>query len=405
MDTTARTGRPPRVQELSACAIIPARGGSKGIPAKNLQLIAGKPLLAHAIVAARRADLVERVVVSTDDAAIAGVAQQYGADVVVRPSSLATDTAASEAALLHALEQLEGRGYTPSVIAFVQCTSPLTSPEDIDGTIAALGEQSADCAFAVTSFHGFLWKREPDSSFRGVNHDMRERVMRQDREQEYLETGAVYALRVDGFKKARHRFFGRTAAHVIPRKRCFEVDEPGDIEIAEALLVAQNRQHASRMLPSKPGGIVFDFDGVFTDNRVMVLEDGREAVVCNRGDGLGLSRLRALGIPMIVISTETNAVVDARCGKLGLDCMTAIEDKASALAGWLSREGLKADDIVYVGNDVNDAECLEMAGCGVVVADAHPQARAVADLELSTRGGQGALRELTDLVETRLGGE
>jgi len=139
---------------METLAIIPARGGSKGIPRKNVLPLAGKPLIAYNIEQARRSQFIRRVVVSTDDAEIAAVARQYGAEVVWRPAEISGDSASSESALLHALEQLrQQENYQPDLLVFLQCTSPHTPAEDIDGTVQALLEQQADSALAVIPFH------------------------------------------------------------------------------------------------------------------------------------------------------------------------------------------------------------------------------------------------------------
>lgn len=144
--------------------------------------------------------------------------------------------------------------------------------------------------------------------------------------------------------------------------------------------------------------LVFDFDGVMTDNRVAVLEDGREAVFCNRSDGLGIGRLRALGVPMLVLSTEVNPVVAARCAKLKLECLQGIEVKEDALAKWLAARGYDPARTIYVGNDVNDLGCLRLAGYPVAVGDAYDEVKAIARLVLKRSGGHGAVRELADMI-------
>jgi N-acylneuraminate cytidylyltransferase len=142
--------------------------------------------------------------------------------------------------------------------------------------------------------------------------------------------------------------------------------------------------------------IAFDFDGVFTDNRVYVMQNGDEAVVCDRSDGMGVSMLRKAGVPMVVISTETNPVVSARCAKLGLEVRQGIDDKLPALEAWATQNDLGMEVIAFVGNDINDVECLRASGLGVVVADAYPVAAEAADLVLAKDGGRGAVRELAD---------
>lgn len=143
--------------------------------------------------------------------------------------------------------------------------------------------------------------------------------------------------------------------------------------------------------------IVFDFDGVFTDNTVYVFQDGREAVRCWRSDGLGLDRLRQAGLDMTVVSTETNAVVAARCQKLKLDCLQGRADKGATLSELLAQRGFAAAQAAYVGNDINDQACLALVGLPIVVADAHPDVRGLARYITTAPGGRGAVREVCDL--------
>ncbi len=384
-------------------AIIPARGGSKGIPRKNIRPLAGKPLLAYNIEAARSSRYIQRVVVSTDDPEIAQVARQYGAEVVWRPAEISGDTATSESALIHTLETLQQQeSYIPDVLVFMQCTSPLTLAEDIDGTITALLEQQADTALAVIPFHYFLWKPGQDAQDRpdsiGINHHKSVRPLRQERESQYLETGAVYVMRVPGFLEARHRFFGRTAMYSMPGERRLEIDDPVDFQVAEVLVAAQRQHQHMSKLPDPVQALVMDFDGVFTDNRVIVLEDGREAVTCSRSDGWGIAQLRKTGLPMLILSTETNPVVQARADKLKIPCLHGMGDKALALQSWLEEKQIDPANVVFLGNDQNDLSCMALVGCAVAVADAHPTALAQADIILSRVGGDGAVRELCELI-------
>jgi YrbI family 3-deoxy-D-manno-octulosonate 8-phosphate phosphatase len=383
---------------VNAVAVIPARGGSKGVPRKNLRTVAGLPLIAHMLGQARVATRLAAVFVSTDDQEIAAVARSCGAEVIERPAEISGDTASSEAALLHALDLIQTRRLgDPDVIVMLQCTSPLTRAADIDGTIAALEAEQADSSLSVTPFPYFLWRRG-ELGAEAVNHDMRIRRRRQDAEAQFVETGAVYAMRVQGFQQARHRFFGKVAMYVMPGERCLEIDEEIDLQLADERMRALHLHPAAASLPSPVRALVCDFDGVFTDNTVIVLQDGREAVRCSRGDGYGLSLLKQRGFPILVLSKERNPVVEARCRKLQIECLSGIDDKLPALKSWLQGRAIALSETVYVGNDVNDLECLKAVGCGAVVADAHHAARSAARLVLSQRGGEGAVRELTDLI-------
>jgi YrbI family 3-deoxy-D-manno-octulosonate 8-phosphate phosphatase len=157
-------------------------------------------------------------------------------------------------------------------------------------------------------------------------------------------------------------------------------------------------------LPEKVQAIFFDFDGVFTDNRVIVSEDGTESVICNRSDGLGLSELKKKGVQLFVISTEINPVVLKRCEKIGIPCFQSINDKKEFLSHWLNESNIGAGNVIYVGNDINDNDCMQYVGCGVAVNDAHEDTKKVAKIILKNRGGNGAVRELCDLVLDRISG-
>lgn len=218
-------------------AIIPARGGSKGILGKNIRMLCGKPLISWTIEAAQQSASIGRVVVSTDSDEIGGVAKAFGAEVIWRPAAISGDAASSEEALIHALGYIkEKERRLPELLAFLQCTAPLTTSEDIDGTVEALTQNRADVAFSVTGFHGFLWRDDACGVAEGINHEKSVRLLRQQRERQYQETGAVYVMRTEGFMKAKHRFFGKTVMHETPLGRCIDIDEPVDLLIAEVLL-------------------------------------------------------------------------------------------------------------------------------------------------------------------------
>ena len=147
--------------------------------------------------------------------------------------------------------------------------------------------------------------------------------------------------------------------------------------------------------------LILDFDGVLTDNKVYVFEDGREAVVCHRGDGWGIRMLQSAGIEVIILSTETNAVVSARAEKLNVACIQGCEDKASAVQSIIDARSISEDKIMYVGNDTNDIDAMKLVGHCVAPADAHPQIRAIATMVTDSSGGQGVVRELADLLVTK----
>ncbi len=388
---------------MQTLAIIPARGGSKGIPQKNIKPLCGKPLVAWTIEVALAAKYVDRVVVSTDSEEIAQTSRQFGAQVVMRPTEISGDLASSESALIHALDSLhQGEGYRPDIVAFLQCTSPLTMPEDIDGTVLKVLEGRHDSAVTMIPFHYFVWKEDPDGKMEGVNHWSTRRLMRQERQPEYLEVGAVYAMRTEGLLQHKFRFFGRVGRYMVPRRRAFEIDEAGDWARAEMLLRTSGKlqwsfNRSGRLAHAR--AVVTDFDGVMTDNRVIVDQNGTESVTCNRGDGWGISLLKEMGIIVACISTEENPVVQARCQKLDIPYWQGQQDKLSALKTFLEQRGIPAEECIYVGNDTNDAACLAHAGIAVVPDDAASQVLELADWKTDATGGAGVIREIASHIE------
>ncbi|MBU7596723.1 acylneuraminate cytidylyltransferase [Streptomyces sp. P38-E01] len=392
-------------------AVIPARGGSKGVPAKNLAPVAGVPLVARAVRESLAARHVTAVVVSTDDEDIADVARAAGAEVVQRPSEIAGDTATSEAAVLHAMDVYEARYESEvDVVLLVQCTSPFLTGEDIGGVAGAVAEDGADSALTVAPFHGFVWRDgrtdappdvdtelteppAPQGSY-GVNHDKAFRPRRQDRPQDLLETGAAYAMSAAGFRTAKHRFFGRTDLVRTDPARTLEVDDPHDLARARALAPLLDAPESLRPTFADLDAVVLDFDGTQTDDRVLIDSDGREFVSVHRGDGLGIAALRRSGLKLLILSTEQNPVVAARARKLRLPVLHGIDRKDLALKQWCEEEDVAPERVMYVGNDVNDLPCFGLVGWPVAVAGAHDVVRDAARVVTTAEGGFGAIREI-----------
>ena len=427
---------------MEVLALIPARGGSKSLPRKNVLPLAGHPLLAWSVAAGLQAETVTRVVVSTDDAEIADAARAAGAEVpFMRPAEHAEDATPDFPVFRHALTWLEReKGYRPDLIVQLRPTSPLRPPGLVDEAVRLLMDHpEADSVRAVVEAaqNPFkMWVREGGPAVEGRGRtrwlrpfaegtpwaaalgasglDEAYNAPRQALPKTYWQTGHLDAFRRRTVQVLR----SLTGHHVLP------------VEVAPAYAVdidtRENWASAERALDAgldvvRPAGlaappvrassgnfdldaalqkvalVVFDFDGVFTDNKVHVLEDGREAVVCDRSDGHGIKMLREAGIPAFVLSTEVNSVVTARCEKLKLPVQQGLGDtKGEAFRLLLEREGVAPEHALFVGNDVNDLDCLRLAGLAAAPADAHPDALAAADWTLAQTGGHGAVRAVCD---------
>ncbi len=220
---------------MATAAIIPARGGSKGLPRKNIKNLANKPLIAHSIIHAQEAKLVDKIYVSTDDREIAEISRDYGAEIIDRPDELASDTASSESALIHAVKQIESTGIAIDLVVFLQCTSPIRTGTDIDNAIAKLKAENADSLLSVSPSHRFLWE-EVDGVAKSINYNYRDRPRRQDMQPQYMENGSIYIFKPWVLKELNNRLGGKIVLFPMDEAESWEIDSVLDFEIAEFLL-------------------------------------------------------------------------------------------------------------------------------------------------------------------------
>ena len=401
---------------IEVLVLIPARGGSKSIPRKNIHLFSGQPLIAYSIAAGLQARLVTRTIVSTDDEEIAAVARQYGAETpFMRPAEYAQDQTTDFPVFTHALGWLkENEGYQPEIVVQLRPTSPVRPVKCVDQAIQLLLDHpEADSVRGVvpSSQNPFkMWKIDPRGQLlpllQAPGIPEAYNAPRQALPQTYWQTGHIDAIR-ESTISTKHSLSGDVILPLMIDPRfTVDIDTPNDWQRAEWLVAngSLDMVHPGsklRPLPEKVEMIVFDFDGVFTDNRVWVDETGRESIAAYRSDSLVLSRIRNIGIDMMVISTEVNPVVSARCRKMKMPVIQGVEDKAAVLRNVLQERQQDPAKVIFVGNDINDVPCFPLVGCAVVVSDALPEARRQADLVLSRPGGHGAVRELCDLLLSR----
>lgn len=400
-------------------AIIPARGGSKGIPRKNVRLFAGHPLIAYSIAAARQSERVTRVIVSTDDEEIAKVARDYGAETpFLRPAELAQDQTLDLPVFQHALRWLEEQeGYQPELVVQLRPTSPVRPPALVDEAVQILlahpEAHSVRGVVPAGQNPHKMWRINPQNGqmipllqVPGLEEPYN--APRQVLPPVYWQTGHIDVIRPEVIQKGS--MSGQVILPVmVDPAYTVDIDNPRDWARSEWLVWYSDLEIVypglrRRPLPEKVDLVVFDFDGVLTDNRVWVDEEGHEMVAANRSDSLGVAYLRRSGLKMVVLSTETNPVVAARCRKMQIPVVQGIWDKAAELPRIMAEFNAAPERTIYVGNDVNDVPCFSLVGCAVAVADAQPAARRAADIVLSRNGGHGAVRELLDILMQRMKG-
>lgn len=229
---------------MKTVAIIPARGGSKGLKNKNIHPVAGLPLLAWSVRQAADADLVERVFVTTDDSAIAEVATRYGAEVIDRPSGISGDKATSEAALMHALDVIRERyGAEPETVVFLQATSPLRKPGDIDRAVEQFRREEADSLISVTRADDLTLWEQREGGWDSVNFDYRNRGMRQDRPTQYIENGSIYLFTPEVLRSFGNRIGSRLAVYPMEFWQTWEIDTIEEVDLVEFYMKKKGLDH------------------------------------------------------------------------------------------------------------------------------------------------------------------
>lgn len=396
---------------VEVMALIPARGGSKGLPRKNIKSLGGHPLIGYSIAAALNAKLVSRTVVTTDDPEIGERAREYGAEVpFLRPAEFAQDDTRDLPVFQHALKWFSDQeDYRPDVVVQLRPTSPFRPPELIDKAIQILLNNPG-----ATSVRGVvpskqnpfkMWTIEPDGNMVPLLETEFEEpfnMPRQELPPTFWQTGHIDVIKIETITNGSMSGL-KVYAYQIDPLFSVDLDNPLDWQRAEMRLKSIGSKIVlpppqKNIFPEEVSLVVLDFDGVLTDDRVYVNQHGEETVAAHRGDGMGIAQLIKTGIEVVILSKEKNPVVKARADKLGIPAYQGIDEKGKELQSLMADRGVSSEQVVYLGNDINDLPCFPLVGLAAAVADAHPKVIERAQLVLSKNGGHGAVRELCDLL-------
>lgn len=328
-------------------------------------LVCGEALFLHAAHAAAASASVSRTVVVATDPTIEQIAKKSGFE------ALLLATREPMAPIVDRLAEFP-TALTEGIVVVASAYAPLVTPEDIDCFVNKATGGAKDgvfCAFELNP---------------------------------KVDTGALYAFSRSAIEKAGSLAKLQLTPEVLSAFHAVLVHRPEDVKSVAALLKRQALSHLLRKYPMQ--ALVLDFDGVFTDNKVIVSADGLESAICDRSDGFAIQSLQRRGFPILVLSTEKIPIVRVRSQKLGLECIHGVDDKVAILKSWLRDKNIDPEHTIYVGNDINDLGCMEMVGMPIAVADAFPEVLGVARCILTARGGHGAVREIAIAVAAALDG-
>tara|TARA_B100000242_G_C43045242_1_gene487839 strand:+ start:1568 stop:2749 length:1182 start_codon:yes stop_codon:yes gene_type:complete len=374
--------------------IIPARGKSKRIENKNLIKISGKPLLQYTLEHVNNSKyLKNNTYVSSDSSNILELALKNNVKVISRPPNLSDDTSTSESSLIHALDVLKDKNFFPEIIVFLQCTSPIRSLNDIDDAIDFFLNNKFDSILSVVDSKKFLWNQNKKGA-NAINYDINNRKREQDINSQFEENGSIYITKNSNLRKYKNRISGKIGLYKMSYWSGFQVDSKDDVTLVSNYLSKNNYNHIQKKIEL----IVFDFDGVFTNDYLIMDENGKESVVLSRKDGMGIKRLKKEGFKILILSSEKNDVVKKRAEKLGVEVQYNESNKLLFLKNYISQNKINKSNVMFVGNDINDEECMGFVGIPIAVSDAIPKVREKASIILMNKGGKEVIREVSDLI-------
>ena len=374
-------------------SIIPARGGSKGIPRKNIKKLCGKPLIAYSIMQSLSSMYIDKTIVSTDDSEIAMVSKNYGAEVIFRPQELATDACSTEPVMIHVLNQLAKNGTVPQYVVLLQPTSPIRRPDDIDKAIKLLIDNAGDSLLSVRANNSFVWSNEG----KPLNYDHQKRPRRQDKQWELIENGSIYVTKREILLQEKNRLGGKILTYAMPDWTSFEIDTEFEFDLIE--FIARKKLSNSFRNVDKIKLVIFDVDGVFTDGSVYVTGEGQEILSFSRVDGKGIELLKNAGFQIAIITSEESSAVKARMKKLNIEYVfTGVTDKLEVYDCLKKELCLEDESVAYCGDDVGDLLPLKKAGFSACPDNAVDSIKRECHYVSSFCGGSGFVRDMCDLL-------
>jgi len=382
-------------------AFIPVRGGSKGIPKKNVKLLNGKPLLYYVINSAINCSLIDKIVVATDASYIRTTVLEYFSgnskiEIYIRSESSSTDEAPTEDVMLEYAKYDNFQN-----IILLQATSPLTSSLDIEMAIARYTMSEAGSLLSVVRQKRFIWEESTSFFTSPVNYDYLNRPRRQDFDGYLVENGAIYITSRSNLLKHRNRLTPPIAYYEMREESYVEIDEQHDWEYIEGLMKRSKIDSKSSIKENwrEIKLVLTDVDGVLTDAGMYYTEDGNELKKFNTRDGKAFELLRDRGILTGIVTSENTQLVERRSHKIKADFLyQGCKDKLIPLKEIVRLTNIPLEKIAYIGDDINDLDVLKVIGLSACPNDAVKEVKEVVHIVLSSKGGEGAFREFVNYI-------
>lgn len=380
-------------------AFIPVRGGSKSIPLKNIKILNGKPLVYWTVKAACLCSKIDKVYISTDSEIIKETIEQFKNDelcfskveIIGRSKESATDTASTEYVMLEFADK-----YDFDNIILIQATSPLLKVKDLENGFSVFEEKETDSVLSVVLQKRFHWKKNKEGFVLATNYDIFHRPRRQEFEGYYVENGAFYITSKKLLQRTKNRISGNIKMVEMSEDSFFEIDEPQDWLIIEALMRKNNKDKIDF---SNIKMFLTDCDGCLTDGGMYYSENGDEMKKFNTKDGMGFSLLQKRGIITGIITGENVELNKRRAVKLNLDILeSGCKDKKAALIKLCEQYEISLSNVLYVGDDINDLEILNMVGYSCSPSDAVSEVKNAVNYIAKAKGGEGVIREIVDMI-------
>lgn len=382
-------------------AFIQICGGNKSIPLKNIKLFCGRPFVYWTVKAAEECNEVDEIYVATDSEQIRETVEGFRfkkVKVVSRDKETSTDTASTESAMLEFALQHEFND-----IVLIQATSPLLQALDLTNGIKKYQSGKFDSVLSVVPQKRFIWYTDnTDEEATPWNYNPDKRPRRQEMVGYYVENGAFYITSREVLLRTKACISGRIGVVPMPEETYLEIDEPSDWIVMERLKAKQLQDAKRNCAEIKL--LISDVDGTLTDAGMYYNDDGSEAKKFNTRDGMGIGRLRAKGVKVMLLTSENIGIVKRRAEKLRVDyCFMGVKDKEQFLEKFFDdNKAFSWDTTAYIGDDINDVAAMKKVALAAAPADAMEVTKQAAGYVCRLSGGQGCVREFCEyLIQNR----